>query len=958
MIYRSSKPVLYALGFLLFLSCCIYAGETGKIAGRVRDKKTDEALLGANIQIISKWENGVESKLSKVLGATTDVQGDYFILNIPPGKYSVKASYIGYSDEIITNVQVNIDKTTTLDFTLLSNAFTTEEVVITAYSAKKVEQDVTATKQVYNIDEVQSIAGVADIGNILELQADVIDDHFRGGRSGESVYLMSGGSIVNPLSNTRAFSPIVTGLEQVEVYTSGFSAEYGNAQSGVVNMVTKEATDKWETSLEFSTNAPYYKTWDGSVYSPTKMQFYNILTDPNEWLKENPTQPGRPLFDAGYGFGSTYLLPPYSREDSLHISRLGQVLWLQSMKDMGLEYKNELDYRLDFTTGGPIAKNLKLFVASRQNQINPIVPTPKANIERQVMSNLTWQMDEDNKFGLRFIYDYQFDNLLSSSWQRWLLDRTFGITKQLQNTRQVGLDWKHIFNQATVFDVKFNLLNVKTSDYIELLRDGQFVEQYAQRTNWVNYVMPSNFTVGSPTDDRGTQNITTYDFHGSILQQFNKQNLIKLGLQFSYYDVNVDQAMNVTNAGDYRHVIFNAFPYEGGVYLQDKMEFDGLIANIGLRYDFYNMNNEYFSDVYSPLRNPNYDESKPYLERGLYYDANAALKEKSKLYARLQPRIGISFPVTETSVFHLNYGTFTQRPTFNQIFYNQITSFNQIAILGNPRLKPENTKAYDIGLVNAFPYGIRLDVSAYYKDVTNLVETAYYYDEQQNVYTTYVNRDYADIKGFHINVEKSEGNIRGYIRYNFEAATGKSSNSLDAPVTYFEKPPVGQDAMLIPDPEDVYLDYDRSHKAVVNVRFLTDRDEGPQWGKFYPFGGLSISTTYKIYSGRPYTWDESGQGLKYNMRTPWEHDLRIRIEKRVPFSGGNLIIYGEGYNLLNEKTFSYSRTFNSNRNTVRYQHTGDGVLTYDEYPPYVTDQSVYLLANEPRRFRFGVIFKF
>ncbi|MFC2084554.1 TonB-dependent receptor domain-containing protein [Bacteroidota bacterium] len=962
------KDIKYLLLiFLLFssLSKNVFAGETGKIAGKIIDSATGETLIGANVIILSRWVDGDEQPLDIIMGASTDIEGEYFILNIPPGLYSVKASYVGYRAEIFTKVQVNVDKTTNVDFQLTQEEVRTDEVVITAYSPRTVEPDVTATKQVYNIRDIQSIAGVADITDILALQADVVDDHFRGGRVGESLYLMSGGSIVNPMNNRRAFNPIVTGLEQVEVYTSGFSAEYGNAQSGVVNMITREGGNKWETRLEFAANPPYYKTWAGSPYSTGNLDFYNTLENVEAWLEENPTQPGKPLYDAGYGFGPLYLPPrnvwppnPLMKSDSLYIARLGQISWLQSIRDVGLEYDNQMDYRLDFTIGGPISKNLKIFVAGRQNLESPIVPTPEDNTGRQVMGNLSYQMNESNKLKFRFVYDYQFENEFNSNWVRWLFERTFSVTKFVQNSLQYGLSWNHIFNNSTFMDIKLNILDVLSEDRIELLTDSQFLEEYSNSTNWVDYTGPSYHRVGRLVDDRGTQQVYTYDFNGSITTQINKNNLIKAGLQFTYYDVDVEQEMNVTNEGSFRDVNFTAFPYEGSLYLQDKMEFGGFIANIGLRFDFYNFNEDFYADEFSPLRNPDYDESLPYLERGLYYDPDLAATVKSKLFTRLQPRIGLSFPLTETTVFHLNYGTFTQRPNFNQIFYSQITMFNEIEILGNPRLKPENTKAYDVGLVNAFPYGLKLDVSAYYKDVTNLVESAYFYDEQQSVYRTYKNRDYADIKGFHVSLEKSEGSFRGYLRYNFESSTGKSSNDLNAPVIYFENPPEGQEPIELPDPEDVFLDYDRTHKAIVNLRYLTSPEAGFAIGDFYPIGNMSFSTTFRVYTGRPYTWDETGQGLKFNQRTPNEHDLRFRIEKRIKLNNTTLTIYGEGFNLLNEKVYHYSRTFDHERNTPRWENDRENILTYDEYYPYVTSQEVYLLNNQPRHFRLGVIVRF
>lgn len=961
------KILRFVLGFtLLFtiLTLDIQAGETGKIAGKIKDASTGEPLIGANIIVISKIVNGKEEPMQFTLGASSDVEGDYYILNVAPGIYNVKASYVGYQSQIQTNIRVYVDKTTEVNFTLSPVSFQADEVVVTAYKPLTVEKDLTATKQVYNTSEIETIAGVQDISDILALQADVVDDHFRGGREGESSYLIGGATIVNPLTNKRAFSPIVTGLEQVEVYTSGFSAEYGNAQSGVVNMVAKEGGDKWTSRLEVAGIPPTYRTFHGSPYSPSNLYFYNDLINTEAWIQENPTQPGRPLFDAGYGFGPLYLPPrnvwppnPLTREDSVFIARLGQVSWLQSVRDVGLEYDNFTDYRVDVAMGGPLAKGWKVFFAGRQSENQPIVPTPENDISRQLSANFTYRTRGGDKFGFRVLYDYQFKNYLNSNWLRWYFDRTFSVTKTATRTLNYGFSWNHIFSKSTFMDIKLGVLNVYDEDRIELLREGQFLEEYSNGTNWVDYTGPSFHRVGRLNDDRGDETSYSYNLQGSITSQLNKGNLVKAGLQFSYYDIDVARELNVTNEGSFRDVRFNAFPYEGALYLQDKMEYLGFIANLGLRLDFYNFNTTYYTDVYSPLRNPYYDPSKPYLERGQYYDRNLAATDRTELYLKLQPRIGFSFPLSETMVFHLNYGTFTQRPNFNIIFYNQVTKFNEIEILGNPRLKPENTKAYDIGLVSNI-LGIQVDVSAYYKDVTDLVESAYYYDEQQTVYQTYINRDYADIKGFHVSLEKATGDLRGYVRYNYETATGKSSNELDAPISYFELPAEGQDPVDLPDPEDVYMDYDRTHKAVFNLRYITPKKFGFSIAGVYPLEDISLSSTFRLYTGRPYTFDETGQGLKFNKRTPTERSLRMRLEKRINLNNSVMTIYAEGFNLLNQFVYSYSRTFNNSRNTPKWELDRENILVYDEYEPFTTSQELYLIGNRSRYFRVGVIYKF
>jgi outer membrane receptor protein involved in Fe transport len=849
-------------------------------------------------------------------------------------------------------VQVIVDKTTRLDFLLEVQALEVEDVIVTAYQQTKVEKDLTATKQIYNIAEVQSIAGVQDISDILELQADVVDNHFRGGRVGESSYLLGGATIVNPLDNSRAFNPIVTGLDQVEVYTSGFSAEYGNAQSGVVNMVTKEGSGTWQTRVEFSGTLPYYKSWNGSVYSPSNLLFVDSLMKTAEWLKENPLLPGRPLWDRGYGV--TKYLPqrvvwppdPLTREDSLRIAEFGRILWLQSVRDLGMEYDNTVDYRVDLTTGGPVAKDARIFLAARQNLVNPIVPTTQPDLERQLMSNLTYSPTVKDKLKLSFIYDYSFSNFIGSNWERWMFDRTFSITKRTQKSWHYGLEWKHVFNPANFADLNFSVLNVKEEDRLDLLREDQYLNDYTNNRNWVDYTGPSNHRVGRLNDDRGDRKTETYYLNGNFTSQIDRFNLLKTGVQFYYYDIFVDYQNNVTNESTVENQVFAAYPFEGAIYFQDKMEYEGFIANLGMRFDFYDLNTTYFTNKFYPLLDPE-------------------AKSETKLYTRLQPRIGFSFPVSEATVFHLNYGTFTQRPNFNQLFFNEVNiSDNVVRVLslGNPELRPENTKSYDVGIVHLLEPGVQLDVSAYYKDVKDLIQTAFYKNISGEAYATYINLDYADIKGFHLSLEKNIGLIRGYVRYNFESSTGKSSNpdNLNVAPIFSEDQNLEDEGLSERFPEDVYLDYDRTHKAVFNLRFLSPPNFGFEVFGFKPLAKLSVSSTYRFYTGRPYTWDESGQGLKFNQRTPTENDLRLRIEKTFKLGLTGITGYFEVFNLLNEQFWHYSRTFNNDRNVVRWEtlENREDILIEDLYTPYDTRQDVYLLRNEPRHYRLGLILKF
>ena len=143
------KRILAILPFQLLLAVgVLMAGETGKIAGRVEDRVTQEPLVGANVLVSAVWIDEEEVVLDTPPGAATDPNGEYFILKLAPGKYTVRVFYMGYATEVRTQVVVVVDKTTRLDFSLSTQAVAGEEVLITAYRPDRVERDLTATKQV------------------------------------------------------------------------------------------------------------------------------------------------------------------------------------------------------------------------------------------------------------------------------------------------------------------------------------------------------------------------------------------------------------------------------------------------------------------------------------------------------------------------------------------------------------------------------------------------------------------------------------------------------------------------------------------------------------------------------------------------------------------------------------------------------------------------------------------
>ncbi|TFG99034.1 MAG: TonB-dependent receptor, partial [Calditrichales bacterium] len=848
--------ITYLFHFLIYLLLSyppLFAGETGKIAGVIIDKATQEPVVGANVVLNTLWmDDHQEVPMERPLGAATDLDGTFYIINITPGVYNVNISFIGYVDEVRTKVQVYVDKTTTVNFELTAEILTTEAIVVSAYRPEEVERDLTATKTTYDINNLQNIAGMSDIGSVLSLQADVVGDHFRGGRSGEAIYLVGGASIVNPLNNQRSFDPITTGLEQVEVYTSGFSAEYGNVQSGVVNMIPKEGKDKWRTRLETASTNSYYKTHGGSIYSTENLTFYASMIDVNEWLDGVDPESGRILWQHfGLNFPDNYLPPPpitfplpppLTRADSLRTANLIRNMWLQGFNSIGYEY-DKPDYRIDFSSGGPIFKNATIFIAARHNISNPIFPSPEPNLQTQIMSNLVYYLGNHDKIRLNVNYNKEKINDFTSNFFNWF-EIALRNAINRQTTTQIGLDWNHVFNNSSFLDLRLNQLNTLSEDRVFLLRPDQYSDAYSSNTNWRPYNDPSGYSVGNMNTSYGDAATKSLNLNGNFTSQVTQSHLIKTGVQFTYHDIDVNRRSGMTARPNMRYDQYHVYPYEGAVYAQDKMEFEGIIANVGLRFDFYNFNTEYYVDKFSPYRNPDFDPSDA--QKGQFYDKDKASTAKSELTTVLQPRIGISFPVSESSVLHLNYGVFTQRPAYEYVFISRykLDANPNFERLGNPQLQPERTTSYDVGVVQSFPLGFHVDLSAYLKDVSNLVQMAYYTDKDGFVYETFDNREYADIYGFQVNLERNFGLFHGFVRYNWESATGKSSSAVGSAdrVNYYEGEP---ERSVLRDPEDIALDYNRLHKLVTSLVFSTPDDYGMEIIGYKIFSDFSITATYQ-----------------------------------------------------------------------------------------------------------------
>ncbi|MDP2886185.1 MAG: TonB-dependent receptor [Ignavibacteria bacterium] len=949
---------------MLLAISSLLAQSGGKISGKVTDDATGEPLPGCNVIIVGT-----------VMGASTEADGTYFILNVPPGKYDVQTSVIGYKRIMESGVIVNSGRTTVVDFKLRLTELIQQEVIIEA-TRPDVQPEKTSTSTVIRPEDVQSLAGMRDIGDVIGLAADVTDGHFRGGRANEEYYMLQGMGITNPYDASAAFRPILSAVEEVEVITSGFGAQYGNAQSGIVNITMKEGkSDKWSSRFEVRGRAPGLKYFGPSVYDQSAQPYLQKLADPNFWKNGDSTTGNKAIVGwtpTNYGGDSTVML------------QFAQALWKSATaRDLNKNYwKSQIDYSVEGATGGPLADGVRMFLALRSNIENAIVPTEEPNKEYQLMGNVAVDLGSGATLRLSGGYQFEFDNILGSGtgFYQWAWDRILGISYQEKTNSQFGARFTQTISPRTFYEIKLNTLRTTnrlgTSPYYDVITDAvrNMETGTAIVTRAMNFMYYQNMTgktffyLGNNLSNFNDEKTTTVSLDASMTSQVTNSHLVNGGIQANYYSLAINDIASIASKGSIRLQKFDGTPYELALYAQDKMEFEGMIANVGVRWDVWNSNNYYYSDQFDPfvvrdsLGNPT-----------LNYSADLAPKEKSKPIARLQPRVGVSFPVSTTTVFHLNYGTFMQRPSFQNVLgTNQKMppppSAPAVYSLGNPRLKPQVTEQYDIGVMQGLGRGFTLDVSGYYKDIRDLIDQAVFTNLSTGTsYFSYFNRDYADVRGFRVQLSNRRGALTGSLNYQFSVATGKSSSASNAPVSITKNlsGAISTDAVSKVPVKDVLLNFDRTHNLILNLAYITP-------DQLSPFENMIVSLNSFVRSGRPYTSPDNANEVN-GLRSPAEYNTNLRMSKSFKgFLGIPATFYVEVFNVFDNKIYNYNYLFSTankidqNDATKRYtQYAFDdptqGILYWDDQnvgSAFAEDHSFMLYSNSPRAFYVGLSIEF
>lgn len=880
-----------------YASSDILAQTTGKISGVVRDEK-GELLIGARVEV-----EGTQ------LRSGTDENGQYAILNVPVGTYSVKCTYVGYDSQVQSNISVSVGITSNVDFTLTVGGVVIDTTVIIA-KRKTIDQ---GSGKIIGSEFIEN-TGIKGIENIVAKTSGVVQDekgqsiNIRGGRTGETQIIIDGIVTNNPLDRGSTANVSNNALQELSVLTGGFSAEYGNVLSGVINVTTKSAQSNYTGSVEVVSDII------AGDYINTKSQGYNIYSV----TLGGPVIPTKNLKKVWSLYGSFerdfYLVDQPVSSDVAELWSDDGIL--PNFTRSGYNYTGKTIISFSELTKGKF--NMTLTGGYFGNQETSRIWTGSFgkfnSYHNPLVKNENHQgyVKVNQLFGSKTFYDLQA-SYLKSTYKRgdgiFFVDElvpslpgkdgymypsilAYGDTNTVPGISGMGGTVPSAVNfrvfrapgtvsgtynkkETNAFSVNLNFTHqILTKKYgnHELKFGGEF-KQFKVRNYLANVIgfgiLPNPNKYGSgnvvnyPVIDENAANSNFmdaygYDVYGNVIEE--------------------DYIVNGLNVAEGPKK-----PRIGAFYLLDKMEFDYFNTNIGVRIDYMDPN------TLVPIDYENLKGSD-----GVFNDIDYTTAEKT---IEVSPRLGFSFPITDKTVFHAQYGKFLQLPALENLYQNQRVlrdladgGVGYFTVFNNPLLKPERTTAYELGIRHTAGDYVTLGLTAYYKETSDLIQA-------KNIkaidgsysFAIYDNGDFGIVRGIDLSIDVRRMNrLRASVSYSlsFASGTGSNINSLSNIAYNGDEPP------KIPSA----LDFDQRHTGTVELDYRWGTSDVPKgfWGGV--LSRLGFNFLFSFNSGRPYTPSDnsndplavvSGSGGNRPIAplnsaySPWNLRLDLKIDKSV-----------------------------------------------------------------------------
>jgi len=854
MLRRTIILLLFLFGQSLFL----YGGTTGKIKGKILDSQTNEPLFGANIIV----EN-------TTLGAASDINGEYFIINILPGKYTLVVSFIGYKQSKVLEVEVFSDRTTTRDISLAPASLQTNDVVIVA-QRDKIETDRTNTASYISSQQIESLPA-QEIGDLLQLQAGIVKGasgalHMRGGRGGEIAYLIDGVPVTDQYRGGSAVGLENNWVQELQVISGTFNAEYGQAQSGVVNIVSKEGSKTFGGKFSISAG-DYISSRDDIFMNIKKVSFAE---------KDATMTLYGPTGLADFSF---YASLRYNSSDGWlygqRRSRIDDTVPIQAY--IQEKQKNQSDAERVYGIWIPDS------LQTGDGSYVAMNPSEKYSFYAKVSGRLS----QDIKISYSSFYN-QGENKSFSNSRRYSPDGA--RTYYNKNNNQI-LSLNQVLSKRTFQTLSFSYYSNNNQSYLYSNPMDPRYRGSAHSFEGFYYGGTDNYRSDITNSAIGAK----YD----LTSQFDNYNQLKIGAEVKKHKIDYSTMSTISDGPVYKEPelrtpavntannnVYKVEPLEAALYIQDKVELNSVIFNAGVRVDYWNPN----AKVPENLRAETKTSDGIRLNSSLI-DAETRLQ--------FSPRLGLAFPISADGVVHVSYGHFFQLPKFNAIFNNyefEVELGGLSTTMGNANLKPERTIAYEVGLQQNVMDMFNLELTAFYKDINNLLTQEIINTADKKVYARYTNRDYGNVKGVTVTLRSNvTKGVTGSVDYTYQVAKGNASDPNAVFTNFQTSPPKESEKQVLP------LDWDQRH--TLNASLMVG--DATDWG---------MTIIGRFATGQPYTPSNPSSQLTTQFensdRKPNTYNIDLNLYKMVNLFGFKVKLFCQIYNLtdqLNEK-YVYSST--------------------------------------------------
>jgi len=959
------RKLLLAFVALLLLPVLLVA-QDGKLRGKVTDKESGEALIGANVTV--EGSN---------LGAATDVNGEYVILSVPPGIYTVKVTYIGYSPVTVSNVTVNASLTTSLPLAMSSSAVQVQGVVIVA-ERPLIQRNTTNTIRIQSQEDVQ-VLPFRGVQNIVAMAAGVVQQagnlYVRGGRDGEVAYYVDGANVTDPSSMNEMVSLIREALQEVQLQSGGFTAEFGGATSGIIRSSMRSGGSQLKMSIDYLTD-DFVKS--GNMFLGTTARGYKnaVVT------MSGPVMSGVRFFFADqYSYvrnGSARFIEPFSFEltqDNLGAPRKlgeafpGPVQMLRNGSvNQNWNWNNTAQGNLLFDMAELANIPMKIRFSGNYafaNSINggawPTLSNVFRKADKQSRNDgstafgnlrLTHFLSQTTFYEIGLSYTRQwgrtYDNVFGDDWIKYP-DSTANAQAGFVGFN--GYGWRTRYTgpagMTSIFQFNFNDPNAPINGYskynnnqmavtVDLtsqvsprweLKAGGNIETWAYRSYNISNISSYLRWIDSNEDGVISPDAVIYASDlakGRTLELSKRARIIERGGITNWgYDYMGNESDGSTLEGS--STVWDK-PYKptfASAYVQNKIEYQDLVLNFGVRYEYSSTDVKEIPTTINPITGtPDYlnpdgmDQTLNTVDAGTF--------TRTKANHLFLPRVSFSFPVTDKTIFYAQYGKYAQMPSLGQL-YRSDASFGSIV---NPNtrgpysgsapwlVQPERTTQFEVGFRQYLTDNLAFSLNGFYKDTKNLIQLRKVFTSQGvTQFTAYQNEDFATSKGFELTLELRRTNrLSARVNYTLSDARGTGNSSASNSVA------VGDETRARFPNFTAPLIYNQAHRGNLVLDYRFAKGEG---GPILEGMGLYVLMSFN--SGHNFTklqepqalgqsspWTVGSRALLDNRNrypvespnastTPWVFNIDLNWNKAFYFGGLNFELYVNVLNVLNSK---------------------------------------------------------